>query len=109
MIAAAALGLAGVPDARADEHAAIVKERTLSAERVTAEVGDTLVVRNEDEIVHSLVSMTPGHEFGFGEQMPGQMRTLDLDTPGEMTVRRHIHPLIRMTVIVFEQRSGSGP
>ncbi len=88
--------------ARAADHTVIVKDRTLSPETVTAKVGDTLVFRNEDEIVHNLYSMTPGHKFRLGEQPPGQIRKVHLDAPGEMTVRCHIHTIIRMTVIVSE-------
>jgi hypothetical protein len=48
--------------------------------------GDARVFVNQDEIVHSLYSMTPGHEFRLGEQPPGQVRRVLLDAPGEFAV-----------------------
>jgi plastocyanin len=102
LIVAVALGLAGVPDALAGEHTVIAKERALLPRTVEAKVGDTLVFRNEDEVVHILYSRTPGHEFHLGEQPPGQVRKVALSAPGEITVGCHIHTIIRMTVIVSE-------
>lgn len=102
LIATLMFALAVAPGALAGEHTVIIKDRELNPENVTAKVGDILVFRNEDEIVHSLYSMTPGHKFRFGEQPPGQIRKVQLDAPGEMTVRCHIHTIIRMGVVISE-------
>lgn len=99
-LAAVALGLVGA--ASAAEHVVIAKDRALSPATVEARVGDTLVIRNRDDVVHILYSKTPGHRFHLGEQPPGQTRTVELDTPGRFIVRCHIHTVVRMTVIVSE-------
>ncbi|WP_162937764.1 cupredoxin domain-containing protein [Indioceanicola profundi] len=76
-----------------------IQERELP-DRITVDAGSKLVIVNEDEVFHSLFSDTTGHKFNMGTQLPGQTKSVALDTPGDLQVRCWIHPSIRMDVHV---------
>jgi plastocyanin len=86
--------------AHADDYTVAQKGKQFSVKTLSAKVGDTVVFVNDDEFAHNIYSETPGFEFDFHKQMPGEKDTLVLDKAGEFEIRCAIHPRMRMTITV---------
>jgi len=76
------------------------KKKRFDPKLLNAELGDTLVLVNDDRYAHNLFSETPGFEFNVRKQMPGDTHRMALDKSGKFEIRCVIHPRMRMTVIV---------
>jgi plastocyanin len=67
---------------------------------LTATVGDTVVFMNDDRFAHNIYSETPGFEFEFRKQMPGESDVLTLEKAGEFEVSCAIHPRMKLRIVV---------
>lgn len=89
-----------LPAASPVEHIVIQKDRLFSKTELKMKVGDTVVFRNTDEVVHNVFSNTPGQEFDIRRQNPGGSSTVPFTRPGIAEVRCAIHPKMKLVVNV---------
>ncbi len=98
LLAAAIAMAAAIVDAA--EYTVSQKGRQFSVKTLSAQVGDTVVFVNDDEFAHNIYSETPGFEFDFRKQMPGEKDTLVIEKEGVFEVRCAIHPRMKLTIFV---------
>ena len=85
---------------KAAEYTISQKGKQFSVTTLSAQVGDTVVFDNDDKFAHNIYSETPGFEFDFRKQMPGEKDTLVLDKAVVFDVKCAIHPRMKMTISV---------
>ncbi len=98
LLAAAIAMAAGIVEAA--EYTISQKGRQFSEKTLSAQVGDTVAFLNDDKYAHNIYSETPGFEFDFRKQMPGDNDILVLDKAIVIDIRCAIHPRMRMTISV---------
>ena len=98
LLAAAIAMTAGIVDAA--EYTITQKGKQFSVTTMSAQVGDTVVFVNDDKFAHNIYSETPGFEFNFRQQMPGEEDILVFDKAIVIDVRCAIHPRMKMTISV---------
>ncbi len=98
LLAAAISMTAGIVDAA--EYTIYQKGKQFSERTLSAQVGDTVVFVNDDRFAHNIYSDTPGIEFDFRKQMPGDKDVLVLDKAVVFDVKCAIHPRMKMTISV---------
>jgi plastocyanin len=76
------------------------KGRSFSEREITVAPGDTIEFRNDDDTAHSVLSMTPGHEFDLKIQRPGEAKSISADKPGQIEVGCDIHPKMHLIINV---------
>ena len=64
------------------------------------QVGDTVKFLNDDKFAHNIYSETPGFEFNFRQQMPGEKDILVLDKTIVFDVKCAIQPRMIVTISV---------
>ncbi len=98
LLAAAIVMASGIVDAA--EYTISQKGKRFSVTTLSARVGDTVVFDNDDKFAHNIYSETPGFEFNYRKQMPGEKDILVLDKAIVFEVRCAIHPRMNMTISV---------
>ena len=84
----------------AAEHQVIQKNKSFSVAEITIKPGDTVVFKNEDDVVHNVFSVTKGVEFNSNIQSPGQTATFTFANEGRVEVRCVMHPTMKLVVNV---------
>ena len=90
----------GLVGAFAAERTIGQKGKTFSETEVALRVKDTLIIKNDDDVTHNVMSLTPGNEFNLGAQAPGVSVPITFDTPGEIKILCAIHPRMQLIVKV---------
>ncbi len=98
LLAAAVAIAPGIVDAA--EYKIFQQGKQFSVKTLSAQIGDTVVFVNDDEFAHNIYSETPGFEFDFRKQMPGENDTLVLDKAIVFDVKCAIHPRMKVTISV---------
>lgn len=95
-----ALGLLGLAAlAAGTQHHVAQKGKAFSQETVQLTAGDTLIIENQDSVVHHLFSMTPGYTLDEA-QAPNTKTELGFEEAGEVEIRCAIHPEMKLKVQV---------
>jgi plastocyanin len=84
--------------ALAAERTISQKGKVFSESAVEIKKGDTLVFLNDDNVVHNVLSTTPGNVFNLGSIGPGHSTPVTFDKSGELQVLCAIHPSMKMSV-----------
>lgn len=92
--------IAGASVALAAERTIGQKGKVFSESAVEIKKGDTLVFLNDDNVVHNVLSTTPGNVFNLGSIGPGHSTPVTFDKSGELQVLCAIHPSMKMSVKV---------
>jgi plastocyanin len=90
--------IAGASVALAAERTISQKGKVFSESAVEIKKGDTLVFLNDDNVVHNVLSTTPGNVFNLGSIGPGHSTPVTFDKSGELQVLCAIHPSMKMSV-----------
>jgi plastocyanin len=80
--------------------------RAFHPDHATIYAGDTIKILNNDIFVHQIYIDSPAMSFESGEQPPGTTIMITFPHPGTYLVQCHIHPMMRLTVVV-QPNSGS--
>ncbi|HKA81302.1 MAG TPA: plastocyanin/azurin family copper-binding protein [Xanthobacteraceae bacterium] len=94
--------VAGVSVALAAERTISQKGKVFSETAVQLKKGDTLVFLNDDNVVHNVLSTTPGNVFNLGSITPGHSTPVTFDKTGDVQVLCAIHPSMKMSVKVTD-------
>jgi plastocyanin len=78
------------------------KNRVFSRSEVSVKKGDSIVFVNDDDIMHNVLSNTPGYEFNLGSQPPGMATPVNFNKAGQLNVLCAIHPRMRLMVKVAD-------
>ncbi len=78
----------------------IQQGRAFSVASLHLHVGDTIRFNNEDEFDHQVYVQSPGLTFDSDEAAPGEKLEMVLTAAGTFEVRCHIHPRMRLAVVV---------
>jgi len=89
-----------VARAEAAEHVIVQKNKSFSVAEITIKPGDTVVFKNDDDVVHNVFSVTKGVEFNTNIQSPGQSATFTFASEGKVEVRCVMHPTMKLVVNV---------
>src|SRR5262245_15556266 len=101
-LALAASFIAGTTVALAAERTISQKGKLFSETAVALKKGDTLVFLNDDNVVHNVLSTTPGNVFNLGTIAPGHSTPVTFDKAGDVQIICAIHPSMKMAVKVAE-------
>ena len=85
---------------RAENFTVSQKDRNFDPGLLSAKIGDTVLLVNDDRYAHNLYSETPGFEFNVRKQMPGNTHSIKLDKRGKIEIRCAIHPRMKLTINV---------
>ena len=94
--------LSGTAVALAAERTIKQKGRIFSEAEVAIKKGDTLVFLNDDNIIHNVISTTPGTQFNLGSIPPGNSTPVTFTNTGNISVICAIHPSMKMSVKVTD-------
>jgi plastocyanin len=100
LLVASALAL-GAP-ALAGEVEVTQRDKNFLPTQVSLKVGDTIVFKNEDPIIHNMFSRSEPNDFNLKLQKPGEDMRQTFQAPGEVLVRCAIHPKMKLLVTVEE-------
>jgi plastocyanin len=82
------------------EHEIAQQEGKFNKTAVKASVGDILRMVNKDDVVHNMVSRSPGYETDLGFQLPGAAASILLSRAGTAEFQCAIHPRMKVVVTV---------
>lgn len=94
------LMLVGLVWAAGKEHVVGQKGKKFSESEITVQVGDKVVFKNDDEVVHNVYCQAKGAEFNIKNQAPGTSKDVTFDNEGTFEIRCALHPKMKMTVRV---------
>lgn len=63
--------------------------------------GDSVKFRNDDNVVHNIISLTDEFRFDLGEFKPGMSKSVSFKQKGVVDVQCTVHPEMKMTIFVF--------
>lgn len=63
--------------------------------------GDSVKFRNDDNVVHNIISLTDEFQFDLGKFQPGMAKNVSFKQKGVVDVQCTIHPGMKMTIFVF--------
>jgi plastocyanin len=78
------------------------RDKNFLPQQVSLKVGDTIVFKNEDPIIHNMFSRSEPNDFNLKLQKPGEDMRQTFQAPGEVLVRCAIHPKMKLLVTVEE-------
>src|SRR6267378_352930 len=90
----------GLVGAFAAERTVGQKGKAFSETEVAMRVNDILIIKNDDDVTHNVMSLTPGNEFNLGAQPPGVSIPITFDAAGEIKILCAIHPRMQLIVKV---------
>lgn len=82
------------------QHTVSQKDKKFSTAALALKVGDKIVFKNEDEIIHNVYSPTKGFEFNMVAQKPGTSAEHAFSAEGTVEVRCAFHPTMKLTITV---------
>jgi plastocyanin len=82
------------------EYEIVQREGKFNKTSVKVSVGDTLRMVNKDDVVHNMVSHSPGYEADLGFQLPGAAASVLLSKAGTAEFQCAIHPRMKVVVTV---------
>jgi plastocyanin len=82
------------------QHAVSQKDKRFSVAALAVKVGDKVVFKNEDDIIHNVYSPTKGFEFNMVAQKPGTAAEQGFNAEGTVEVRCAFHPTMKLTITV---------
>ena len=86
--------------AAAADVSVIQKDQAFSQPSITIQPGDTVMWGNADDVDHNITVKGGDVATDFGVQKPGHVIKRLFDATGAYRVICHIHPKMKMTVIV---------
>ena len=92
--------IAGASVALAAERTISQKGKVFSESALEIKKGDTLVFLNDDNVVHNVLSTTPGNVFNLGSIGPGHSTPVTFDKAGNLQILCAIHPSMKMSLTV---------
>lgn len=87
--------------ATAAEYRMGQSNKKFAPERLSIQIGDSVLFVNDDEISHNVASSSAGNEFDLGAQASGTAIPVTFTKPGEVQVRCLIHPHMKATIEVL--------
>lgn len=80
----------------------IVTQKNLQFSNVieVIKTDDIVTFRNEDNIIHNIVSLTKDFEFDLGKVNPGMEKSLRFKSAGVVNIECSIHPSMKLTLFV---------
>jgi len=101
IILAAAVSILTLGTAKATDYAIVQANQHFAQETITVKAGDKLVFKNQDEVNHDIIVITPeGDSEDKGIQKPGEDIQYVFAKPGVYKVRCNIHPTMKLNVTV---------
>ena len=65
--------------------------------------GDNVIFRNQDTVVHNIISLTDGFKFDLGIVRPGKSKSVIFgDEEGVVDIQCTVHPGMKMTLFLFD-------
>jgi plastocyanin len=86
--------------ALAAEHVIDQKNLSFSQSEITIAAGDKIKFTNSDRTAHHIWTKDNGVNFSSQTLKPGQTYEIKFDKAGTYTLKCHIHPKMKLTVIV---------
>ncbi len=100
VVAALFLAVGALGAAAQTTHLVVQKGKKFSPSEVVVQVGDTVVFRNDDRVVHNVFTASAGFEFNLKRQPPGSLNAVAFAQAGTAEVRCAIHPTMKLKITV---------
>lgn len=81
-------------------HPVDQRQKQFKPTEIRIAVGDSLLFKNNDDVVHNVFSSTPAFTFNLRVQTPGTSRAVAFPQRGTAMIRCAFHPEMRLTVVV---------
>jgi len=88
----------------AKEHFVTQKNIKFSTPIQVVAPGDVVTFKNDDSVVHNLISLTEPIKFNFDDFRPGMSRTIEMSEVGVVDVECSIHPGMKMSIFIWDKR-----
>jgi len=85
----------------ADEFIISQKDLNFNPPIKVVKPGDKVIFKNDDTVVHNIISLTDEFKFDLGEFKPGTSRSVQFKSKGVVDVECTVHPGMKMTIFVF--------
>jgi len=89
----------GAALANAADHEVAQRDGGFSRESMIIKPGDAVVIKNEDDVVHNVLSKSGGLELNKLQQ-PGDQTRIVFNDSGQWVIRCAIHPKAKLTINV---------
>ena len=86
--------------ARAAEYSIEQRNKMFIATSLHVKVGDVLVFVNYDPYVHNVFSLSDVQSFDLGSFGKGEVRKVQLTSPGRLTIECAVHPAMSIVIDV---------
>ena len=63
---------------------------------------DVISFKNEDTVIHNIISLTKDFEFDLGKVKPGMIKNLQFNKEGVVDIECTVHPKMKMTLFIQE-------
>lgn len=93
-----------VGTAQAEDLVVVQKNMAFSRSNVTLVVGDRLIFKNEDPVMHHTYSLNADFSFSSIRQKPGVDTSIVVNAPGTATIHCAIHPKMKLVVDVKQSQ-----
>ncbi|HSG09783.1 MAG TPA: carboxypeptidase regulatory-like domain-containing protein [Longimicrobiales bacterium] len=80
----------------------VQRDRTIIPHVTVTQVGQLVEFPNEDDVFHSLFSLSPGNRFSLGRYGPGVTETNRFQTPGVVRLFCDIHSEMAGVILVLD-------
>ena len=85
--------------ASAADHEVAQREKGFSREMMIIQPGDAVIIKNDDSVVHNILSKSSGLELNELQQ-PGDQTKIVFKDAGQWVIRCAIHPKMKLTINV---------
>ena len=89
----------GAGVASAADHEVLQKDGDFARQSLMIQAGDAVLIKNEDDVAHSLISKSAGLDLNELQQ-PGDQTRIVFSNEGQWVIRCAIHPKAKLTVNV---------
>ena len=84
----------------AEQPVVVQKNRMFTVAEIKIHPGDSILFKNEDDVVHNVFSSSPGSPFNLKIQQPGETASQSFKQEGTVEVRCVVHPGMKLIVNV---------
>ena len=84
----------------AEQHVVVQKNRMFAVAEIKIRPSDSILFKNEDDVVHNVFSSSPAAQFNLKMQQPGETASQSFKQEVNVEVRCVVHPAMKLIVNV---------
>jgi len=95
-----ALGFVLASTYAAEQHVVVQKNKMFAVAEINIRPRDSVLFKNEDDVVHNVFSSSPAAQFNLKMQQPGETASQSFKHEAAVEVRCVVHPGMKLIVNV---------